>query len=231
MKKNLQLLLAVLFINITLSNAQNTTPLLFNPCYGKEAIHLDDSAYQANDKDSITISLFKFYVSGIELINDDSKVWAEANSYHLINAAEAKTLQLALSIPNNLSFNKIKFNLGIDSTTNVSGAMGGELDPLRGMYWTWQSGYINIKLEGTSPLCNTRHHGFEFHLGGYHHPFDALQTIILPLKTTKEIAINIDLKKLLGSLSLDKTNQIMTPSKEAVTVARKVADMFEISSK
>ena len=231
MKKNLYLPLAVLFININLSNAQNTTPLLFNPCYGKEAIRLDDSAYQSNDQDSITISLFRFYVSGIELMNDDSKVWTEANSYHLINAADSKTQQLALSIPQNLSFNKIKFNLGIDSTTNVSGAMGGELDPLKGMYWTWQSGYINVKLEGTSPLCNTRHNGFEFHLGGYHYPFNALQTIILPIKTTKEIAINIDLKKLLGSLSLDKTNQIMTPSKEAVSVAKKIADIFEISSK
>ena len=69
---------------------------------------------------------------------------------------------LALQIPSNIPFSKLKFQLGIDSLTNVSGAMGGDLDPTKGMYWTWQSGYINMKIEGKSNSCKTRKNQFQF---------------------------------------------------------------------
>ena len=79
---------------------------------------------------------------------------------------------------------KIKFNLGIDSLTNVSGVMGGDLDPTKGMYWTWQSGYINFKMEGSSAVCPTRNHEFQFHIGGYQDPFYAMQTLELEVKNS-----------------------------------------------
>ena len=212
-------------LSIGIARAQST--LTFNPCYGKEQLQLSDSAYQSNDKDSISISLFRFYVSGIELWNDGKRVWEEKN-YHLINVADTSTLQISLSNTYTINYNKIKFNLGIDSTTNVSGAMGGDLDPMKGMYWAWQSGYINVKLEGNSPLCKTRNNGFEFHLGGYHSPFNALQTIELPIKSKDKIEVYVDLKQLLKSIDLSKTNQLLSPSKEAVQLSEKLSKVFEI---
>ena len=57
--------------------------------------------------------------------------------------------------------------------------MGGDLDPTKGMYWAWQSGYINFKMEGSCSQCLATKNNFEFHLGGYQQPFYAMQTIEL----------------------------------------------------
>ena len=215
------------FWTLSMGMARAQSLLTFHPYYGKAPLQLSDSAFQSNDKDSITISLFRFYISGIELWNDGKRVWEEKN-YHLINTADTSTLQISLSNSYTINCNKIKLNLGIDSTTNVSGAMGGDLDPMKGMYWAWQSGYINVKLEGASPLCRTRNNGFEFHLGGYHVPFNALQTIELPIKSSDKIEVFIDLKQLLTNIDLSKTNQLMSPSKEAVELSGKLSKVFEI---
>ena len=200
--------------------------LEFHPSYGKDLVYLADSSYQSNDEDSITITQFRFYISDIELWNDKNKTWEEHN-FHLINANEYQTLRISLAIPYDIVYDKIKFKLGIDSLTNVSGAMGGDLDPMKGMYWTWQSGYINVKLEGNSPLCKTRNNAFEFHLGGYHTPFNCLKTVTLPIIKSDNLKLYIDLKKALSSINLKMTNQIMTPSKLAVDISEKIAKAFE----
>jgi len=133
-----------------------------------------------------------------------------------------------LSSPTNLKFTKIKFNLGIDSITNVSGAMGGDLDPTKGMYWTWQSGYINLKLEGKSKLCKTRNNEFQFHLGGYQNGDNALQTIILNVSENKEIDILIDIEQFVAAIDLSEQNQIMSPGKKAVLLSEKFSKIFSI---
>jgi len=214
------------FFSISILKAQNIIPLKFIPAYGSNMLSLQDSSFQSNDKDSIVINLCRFYISGIELLDGETSIWKEPNSFHLIDAAIKTSQELKLSIPTGINYNTIQFNLGIDSITNVSGAEGGDLDPMRGMYWTWQSGFINLKLEGTSKLCNTRHHAFEFHIGGYHSPNNALQTIRLPIKSTNKIEIIADIKNLLQQIDLTKTNQLMTPGKDAVSFAQKAFGMF-----
>lgn len=196
-------------------------PILFNQTL-KPGVY-----YKLNTKDSIQITSFKFYISQLELINESKTVWKEKTSYHLIDAFDEKTL--TLSIPSNIHFTKLKFQLGIDSIINVSGAMGGDLDPTKGMYWTWQSGYINLKLEGNSNLCKTRHNEFQFHLGGYQHPFNCLQTIYVSVKSKNNLILNIDLEKLLKNTQLSQHNHIMSPSKEAVNLSEKVIESFSVS--
>jgi hypothetical protein len=67
----------------------------------------------------------------------------------LIDFDENDSNALCLEIPDDIEFDAIQFNLGLDSLTNVSGALGGDLDPTKGMYWTWQNGYVNFKLQGS----------------------------------------------------------------------------------
>jgi len=59
--------------------------------------------------------------------------------------------------------------IGTDSITNVSGALDGDLDPIKGMYWAWNSGCINFKLEGTRVISGKKT-PFEYHIGGYNGP-------------------------------------------------------------
>src|ERR1044071_4197029 len=172
MKKNIFIVL-VFFTGISFS--QNPYVLEFSPTFGS-ANFKTDTYYKIND-DSVLITTLKFYISNISFYDGNKQVWKENKSYHLVDISDPNSLKLKLDLPSKIKFTEIKFNLGIDSITNVSGALGGALDPTLGMYWTWQSGYINFKLDGRSSLCNTRNHEFQFHLGGYQYPHSALQTV------------------------------------------------------
>ena len=76
---------------------------------------------------------------------NDSLIKTPTKRYHLVDLNNPESLVLQTQTEN---FDKIQFNLGIDKQTNLDGVKGGDLDPLKGMYWTWNTGYINIKIEG-----------------------------------------------------------------------------------
>lgn len=67
---------------------------------------------------------------------------------------------------------KIFIGWGVDSITQETSKFNGDLDPLHGMYWTWQSGYIQLKLECTE-LSGESHekNGIQLHIGGFTLPF------------------------------------------------------------
>ena len=113
---------------------------------------------------------------------------------------------LILKLPPDLTYDQLAFDIGIDSITNVSGAMGGDLDPTKGMYWTWQSGYINFKLEGTSPDCPARKNEFQFHLGGYAYPNASVQKIALTATGQGNINVQMNLDMFLAAEINPKRN-------------------------
>lgn len=187
--------------------------------------------YNSSHHDSIMITNVQFYLSKIELLNKGKTIWQEPNSYHLLSADDSSSLHLKLLTPANLTFNSIRFYIGIDSTTNYAGAQGGDLDPTKGMYWTWQNGYINFKLEGKSTQCNTRNNEFTFHIGGYQFPYNALQTAIIPCSTANTINFNIDISKWFDAIDLSKQNHVMSPNAEALLLANKLPTLFSIQTK
>jgi hypothetical protein len=87
---------------------------------------------------------------------------------------------------------------------------------MKGMYWSWQSGFINFKLEGKSNICNTRNHVFQFHIGGYIFPYNTIQHIILPVQNKTNINVKLNIKKLLSQIDLKNVNQVMSPSEKSV---------------
>ena len=74
----------------------------------------------------IRFETLKFYLSSVTLIERALPVWKEEESFHLIDFEERDSNALCLEIPDGLTFDAIQFNLGIDSLTNVSGALGGD---------------------------------------------------------------------------------------------------------
>jgi hypothetical protein len=231
MKLRLALMVWLSMVQVVASKAQSDNALLlqFNPVFGSNALATDQTYISNND--SLQISTLRFYISGIEFLMNEERVWKEENSFHLIDATLAGSLNIALNKPQELNYNRLKFNIGIDSTTNIAGVMGGDLDPTKGMYWTWQSGYINFKLEGNSKRCNTRNHEFTFHLGGYQYPYNTLQTLILPIGNAGRIDIIIDAAKLIAETELSKQNHIMSPGEEAMALSGKLKNAFSISVK
>jgi hypothetical protein len=140
-------------------------------------------------------------------------------------------MNITLSVPSNTLYNSINFGIGIDSATNSKGVFGGALDPTKGMYWTWQSGYINFKLEGISDKCATRKNRFQYHLGGYQEPLNLYQEISLEIPSeSKEIVIDVDISELVLNLDLENTNQIMSPNAEALKIAKLLPQIFKIKN-
>ena len=118
------------------------------------------------------------------------------------------------------------FLLGVDSLTNVSGAFGGDLDPIKGMYWAWNSGYINLKLEGTSPGSPYPSHGFELHLGGYLPPNATAQRVVLPEPGSEGVVVRVDILPLLEAADVRTKCNVMSPGDAAVRLSRVAATMF-----
>jgi hypothetical protein len=198
------------------------------PNYGNLAVNLTDSVFTSEDSNRLQIETLRFYISGIQLLKGGKVVFEEKDSFHLIDASDLKSTQISIERNQSCPYDELKFDLGIDSLTNVSGAMGGDLDPTKGMYWTWQSGYINFKMEGKSKLCKTRNSEFQFHLGGYQQPNYCLQTMRFKIANLSVINLKIDVKKVFQEIDLVNTNHIMSPSKEAVWLSKVVARSFII---
>ncbi|MGK0384641.1 MAG: hypothetical protein ACJAVL_001385 [Bacteroidia bacterium] len=191
----------------------------FVPGFGDDELKLD-SNYVLPNGTEVSVETFRFYISNVEVHKNGTAVWTESASYHLLDAAKPESLQLSIPIKQG---DTLVFLLGIDSLTNVSGAMGGDLDPSKGMYWAWNSGYINFKLEGTSPICNTRNNVFEFHLGGYAYPTPTVQRIELPVTGN---LLQVDIEAFLNQINLEEENRVMSPSAEAAVLAKKAASIF-----
>ena len=205
--------------------SQTGYSIQFRPSFGQSKLS-SDSIYNLNTTDSIQITALRFYISNIELLDKNKTVWKDPIQFHLMDAFIEKTL--AVYIPSNTAYTKLKFNLGIDSVTNVSGALGGDLDPTKGMYWTWQSGYINLKLEGTSNVCKTRHNEFQFHLGGYQSPFNNLQTVFTDANSKQDIEFSIDIQKIFNQINLAQQHHIMSPGKEAINFSEKITNSIGV---
>lgn len=187
-----------------------------------------DSLYVRNNQESIQFETLKFYISNLRFNLNNENTFIEKNSFHLIDMEDRNSLHVSVPDSLNGSIRNLSFNLGIDSTTNVSGAMGGDLDPTKGMYWTWQNGYINFKLEGKSTLCKTRNNEFQFHIGGYMNPFTTLQKIELPINKVGSCTIVFDLEQLMDKIDLSILNHVMSPQLDAVEISKKIVTAFSI---
>jgi hypothetical protein len=218
--------LCITLLSTNYVRAQNkTVTVKFIPTFGNSALVSEKKYFSSANKDSISIETFRFYVSNLTLLKNGKVVYRSENTFHLIDLE--KKLQIIIPAKN-IVFDVIQFTVGVDSLTNVSGAMGGDLDPVNGMYWAWQSGYINFKLEGKSKICNTRNNAFQFHIGGYMSPRITIQTVYLAVKNPAKTEIKVDIEKFLNGIDLRTTNEIMSPGEKAVTMAKLYQTIFTI---
>ncbi|HRH64981.1 MAG TPA: hypothetical protein PLU53_01660 [Bacteroidia bacterium] len=112
-----------------------------------QPIQLGELIYTNAAGNLYQVDLLKYYLSNVTLIKADSTEYNLKN-YELINAAVDTTCQFSGSgIPNG-NYTRMRFNLGIDTARNHTGAQEGDLDPINGMIWTWNTGYIFFKHEG-----------------------------------------------------------------------------------
>ncbi|MEM9821455.1 MAG: MbnP family protein [Bacteroidota bacterium] len=221
------LLCCTLIWTPTLWGQNDSLKIFFQPSFENAPLSLVE--YDNTPPRGRQIEVFKCYLSNVALYDGDQLVFSEENSFHLLDAAHPTTLILTLNLPADLSYSSLQFNVGIDSLTSISGAFGGDLDPTKGMYWTWQSGYINFKLEGKADNCPARHHRFQFHIGGYQASFNALQSVKLELEAPRDqVQIAVDIDQLLNQIELSETYQVMSPNRQSVELAQFLPSLFSV---
>lgn len=225
-------LLVICFIkgSCVFGQTYDTIDIQFRPCFGATPLEPNTLAYKLSNDDSISVEMFKCYISKMILLDHQKVVYSATQSFHLLDIDQANSLHITIPLPTNLRFTTIQFLVGIDSITNNAGALGGDLDPTQGMYWSWQSGYINAKIEGRSHLSPTPAHDFQFHLGGYQYPYNAATEVQLNTVFTTKIAISINLKSWFDQINFTTQHHIMSPSEEAVRLAKLLATCFEIKN-
>lgn len=187
----------------------------------------------------INITNFKYYISNIRLVTSTNSEVKFANTYFLINQKEDTSLSIHLST-RGVQFKGIKFLIGVDSAHNVSGVQTGALDPANAMFWTWNTGYIMAKLEGTSPVSNEPLSAVTYHIGGFKTgentvreiSLDFPEPLILKENTSSEIVINADVMKWFNGVNpiqIATTAYCATPGDLAVSIADNYATMFNVT--
>lgn len=159
--------------------------------------------YLMNGTDSIRLDQFKFYIGN------------QRGDYQLVDASDTTTY--------NLPFADKVLLIGMDSLANTSGKLEGAFDPLLGMYWAWNTGYIHLKLVGCL-VQKGRQLPFEYHIGGYKAPFETFVPIKIPAGTKN---ITLQLERLFTALPITTTPNIMLPRAAAQQIFHAFSTAFE----
>ncbi len=96
------------------------------------------------------------------------------------------------------------------------------------MYWTWQSGYINFKLEGKCSSCATRNHQFQYHLGGYTRGYNTYRQVTLAVDDIAQMTIELRLDSIIDQLDSGDKCTIMSPGDRAVELSEILASQCKI---
>lgn len=173
---------------------------------------------------TLKVNQLKYYVSSIVLLSDGKRSFVERDSYHLVDHEDEETTMIILNLPVDVGYDKIQFNIGVDSATNMTGVHGGDLDPTKGMYWTWQSGYINFKLE--AEIDNEE---VSYHIGGFMYPNNACRKVQLKLAEKSDTyTIIVSPEILIEQVDYKTTHHVMSPGKTAMDLADLLPSLFEI---
>ena len=119
---------------------------------GDRVLASDSTTVQTAEHGPLVINSVRFYLSELRLMRNGTIVWRDSLPAHLIDLRHPE--HNILSLPDHQPGDSLYFRFGTDSLLNVSGALSGDLDPSKGMYWAWNSGYINCKIEGRSVVTS-----------------------------------------------------------------------------
>lgn len=105
--------------------------------------------YVTTNGDTIMISQVRYYVSNVKFYNGSELVYEEDNSYYLIENTDANTREMIdFNIPAG-DINRIEFAIGVDAANNDTlGAGKGDLALSDGMFWSWNTGYKFLRMDG-----------------------------------------------------------------------------------
>jgi hypothetical protein len=229
----------------------------FDNRVGIEELILGTNYYKNAAGDSFKLTTMKYFVSNMVFTKDDGSkfVLPTDDSYFLVDEEDATTQSIKINNMPLGNYTAINFTIGVDSarcTADLS-KRTGVLDPAKGaagMYWAWNSGYIFMKLEGTSSsvlrVQGQPNGEFMFHIGGFggynaktinnlktiNLPFDGDKLQIKATQTRPSSAhLFVDVLKIMSgptTVSL-KDNSVVMFNDFSTKIAANYANMFSYS--
>jgi endonuclease/exonuclease/phosphatase family metal-dependent hydrolase len=181
------------------------------------------------------VDLLKCYVGNIELLDINRQVIGkDSAAYRLLDFSNRNSLNFSIPI-NSQKASYIRLTLGVDSVTNAAGVHCCALDPANGMYWSWQSGYIQFKLEGKDKSGQA----LNLHLGGFSHAHMSSQTVDIPIvrlvtlipilppeKRVQNLMIQLELSAFLEEVQTNKEYTLMSPSAHVSNYTKALSTSF-----
>ncbi|ULQ51105.1 MbnP family protein [Flavihumibacter fluvii] len=240
---SLLLLVACKKENSTEKEPSASIEIRFHPTFNGEPMQLN-TQYTNSYGESFSITTLKFYTGQYALGDGQSETanLAGGEPYFLSDYSNPNTLSFTSPIKPG-TYNELKFLIGVDSARNVSGVQSGALDPANGMFWTWNSGYIYTKIEGTSPVSNQPNGKIEYHIGGFQSPFSAIRQYTAQLTAPDKWELGVGQKISFDiSLSLDRFFNgdfplritdfpvCTTPGELSANIADNIANAFLVTS-
>lgn len=261
MKKYISLVALLAFMSSCKKDDHNHNPNDINPnLSGNLTIEFDnrvgnlnlvlDSPFYANASgQNYTITRFDYYVSNIVLVNEDGTefTYPQDSSYFLVKERDPNRRNFVLANVPEGNYSGVRFTIGIDSLRNTKPITErqGDLDvtgAAMGMYWTWNSGYIFLKMEGT--FLDTGN--YIYHIGGYG-GFSAptinnVKTVLLNFPEEKAevrakhgtegptVHLYVDASKVIsGSTNINfSTHPVVMFSPFSVNIANNYVNMFSL---
>jgi hypothetical protein len=213
-------------LRLEFKNMVDTNDLVFNKYYLNPA------------GDSFKVTKFNYYISNIVLMDDKFENFRVPESYYLVEHSVATSSAITIqNIPPG-SYRSVMLMIGVDSLRNCSGAQSGALDVSRQMFWTWNSGYIFMKLEGSAPKAGG---AIVYHIGGYKGPDKTQRLVNLELSglakvsstSQPTITLKVDMNECFKTpnlINFATNSNIMTPGAASRTFADNYADMITLKS-
>lgn len=156
------------------SNGKGSLVIEFDNRVGDTDLVLNTD-YTNSGGETFRVTKLNYYISNIRLTKTNGRefVVLQDSSYFLVMEDDSESQRLLINNIPAGDYNRITFMIGVDSlrsTMDIS-KRTGVLDPAQGhdgMYWTWNSGYIFFKMEGTSPSAPADDENkFYYHIGGF----------------------------------------------------------------
>lgn len=168
---------------IALSCSDNEEPAItngslkieFDNVVGSTNLQLNtpNQIYTNTVGESFNVTWLTYYISNIKLKRADGSYFIDpvvsdgSKGYYLIDEMDADSQVLTLADIPAGEYTEMTFTVGVDANQVTQGAQVGPLDPAKGLFWSWNSGYIFFAIEGVAGVSTQEGNVFQYHVGGY----------------------------------------------------------------
>jgi hypothetical protein len=229
-------------VNFTVQNVVPATNIV--GVQPPQPLVLNSSVATTSTGETFTVNTFEYYLSNIKFTKSDGTTYAAPDTYFLVNQATAKSLNFTVPNVPAGDYTGVSFLVGVDAQkTGLTdpATFTGDLNQANNMYWTWNSGHIFMKMEGTL-TSTTPNKPLTCHIGGYTAPYNAIVTATPSFGSSKltvradkapTIALQANVAKLFDGpnpVTLSTFTGAHMPGAQSVQIAQNyAAGMFTVT--